>query len=1033
MKAVRFGSLFALLVVVLVPVLVFAQTTAVTDESGNVIKIHRFQPVMPAESAEAVASAAATRAGALSDYVARQIDAMEQDKQARTTVQMKISSNLIYAERMLQHQPAAPGIPIIRSGIEVDDLNNMLVDIRADITEDFLKILRSEGARIVQIDSTHHYVQAFVAPAHLQTVAAHPEVTFVSPRRQAMTRRAAVTEQWATSLNAVRFAQRIATVRQNLSTLLATQGVAPICSGQGSAVSEGLKTHQADAACTTFGVTGTGVKIGVLSDGIDSLAISQGTGNIPPSCPAGPPCMTVLPGQAGGGDEGTAMLEIVHDLAPGADLYFATAFTSPESFAQNILNLRAAGCDIIVDDVFWFNETPFQDGQAPNVVSNQNAGIIAQSVNEVTADGALYFSAAGNEGNKDDAVSQTYEGDFVDGGSNSLISGGKVNKFGTTAYDSVTATFQSGGTLLLYWADPIGGSANDYDLYVLNSGGTSIVAASTDPQTGTQDPEEGEFGNVDCFPSERVVVFKATSAANRFFHLGGLGARFQVSTSGAIFGHAGATGALGVAATPALAAYPNPFSGTDVIETFSSDGPRRIFFHADGSAITPGNFSSSGGVVLQKPDITAADGVTISNAGGWPDPAHCPGGGPNFCAFFGTSAAAPHAAAIAALIKSSDLNLTNTEISNLMTSTAIDIMGTGVDRDSGAGIVMALAAVQASIVPKVTGLSPNHGGVGTSVTIAGIRFGGTQGGSTVTFNGTPVTSVSNWSDTSLTVSVPTGATNGPVVVTVNSIASTSSNNSNLFTFDPAISGLSTGAAPAGTSITITGTNFGSTQDTAVVTINGKTASVTSRTGTTIAANVPSGASTSGNVVVAVNGVASNGMPFIVEDFANPASLGDITVKAGASGSDPFTITTTTGFDATITFSCTGLPSKSTCSFNPASVSSVATSADVTMTVSTTAPITNGVASGLFGIWLPFGGLGLVLAAGAGARKRNRKALAALGVLVLLPLLAAIVSCGGGGSSHTTTPGTPPGSYTVTMKATATGGTTHSTTFKLNVN
>jgi hypothetical protein len=103
------------------------------------------------------------------------------------------------------------------------------------------------------------------------------------------------------------------------------------------------------------------------------------------------------------------MLEIIHDLAPGAQLYFATAFISPAQFAQNIRDLRTAGCDIIVDDVFYFNETPFQDGQL--AASFTNGGVIAQAVKDVTAAGALYFSSAGNQGNLDAGTSGTWEGD----------------------------------------------------------------------------------------------------------------------------------------------------------------------------------------------------------------------------------------------------------------------------------------------------------------------------------------------------------------------------------------------------------------------------------------------------------------------------------------------------------------------------------------------------------------------------------------------------------------------------------------------
>ena len=147
----------------------------------------------------------------------------------------------------------------------------------------------------------------------------------------------------------------------------------------------------------------------MLSDGVDSLAASIASGDLPPDT-------EVLPGQAGSGDEGTAMLEIVHDLAPNAQLAFATAFTSAESFADNIRALRAAGADIIVDDVLYFAESPFQDGP------------IAQAVIDVTDDGALYFSSAGNEQNVDDGTAGNYEGDFVS-------SGLTIGKFAGVAHD----------------------------------------------------------------------------------------------------------------------------------------------------------------------------------------------------------------------------------------------------------------------------------------------------------------------------------------------------------------------------------------------------------------------------------------------------------------------------------------------------------------------------------------------------------------------------------------------------------------------
>ena len=183
--------------------------------------------------------------------------------------------------------------------------------------------------------------------------------------------------------------------------------------GRGSRSSEGDLTHLAVAARAAFGTTGAGIKIGVLSDGVRNLAASQASGDLGPVTVIGPPAPCAAWSIC---DEGTAMLEIVHDLAPDAELYFASGMVSITSFADNIRALRAAGCDIIVDDLFYFVETPFQDGQAPGIISNSNGGVVIQAVKDVTASGALYFSSAGNSGNFNDGTSGAWEGDFVDGG-----------------------------------------------------------------------------------------------------------------------------------------------------------------------------------------------------------------------------------------------------------------------------------------------------------------------------------------------------------------------------------------------------------------------------------------------------------------------------------------------------------------------------------------------------------------------------------------------------------------------------------------
>jgi hypothetical protein len=161
--------------------------------------------------------------------------------------------------------------------------------------------------------------------------------------------------------------------------------------------------------------------------------------------------------------------------------------------------------------------------------------------------------------------------------------------------------------------------------------------------------------------------------------------------------------------------------------------------------------------------------------------------------------------------------------------------------------------------PSISSLSPPSGAVGASVTITGTNFGSTQGTSTVTFNGTSATATS-WSATSIVATVPSGASTGNVVVTVSGVASNGASFTVLPT--PSISSLSPTSGPVGTSVTITGNNFGDTQGTSTLTFNGTSATPTSWSTTSIAAPVPSGASP-GSVLVMVNGVVSNGVSFTV--------------------------------------------------------------------------------------------------------------------------------------------------------------------------
>ena len=461
--------------------------------------------------------------------------------------------------------------------------------------------------------------------------------------------------------------------------------------------SEGDAAHAAATARSSRRVTGVGTKICALSDGVDSLAESQAAGELP--------AVDVLPDQEGDGDEGTAMLEIIHDIAPNAELGFATAasiFSTDADFAANIRALRfQAGCDVIVDDILYFNESPFQDG------------IIARAVNDVTADGALYFSSAGNEGNTIDGTSGNYEADFVDSGQGVGKFAGAAHDFdpgpGVQVWEPISPDSDEAVPVTLFWANPLGGSADDYDLYLFDRAG-NVVNFSQDVQDGNDDPYEflrtpGAGGS-----GLRLAVVRF-KGATRYFQLSALRGRYEDSTDGLVAhvspgvtrGHSAAVDAFSVAAAPAAEPYPfdlepgdppnpagpfpNPFTGAQLPERYTSDGPRRVFFAPDG---TPAE------AVRQKPDITAADGVSTS----LDEP---------FATFYGTSASAPHAAAIAALVLSGNPGATTADLRDAFNSTALDLAPAGVDGRTGHGVIRAdrvLAHTGATPQPLVRAGAP---------------------------------------------------------------------------------------------------------------------------------------------------------------------------------------------------------------------------------------------------------------------------------------------------------------------------------------
>jgi hypothetical protein len=613
----------------------------------------------------------------LSPTAIAQIESLLAEKAARTPIQRKIASTLLYQKRgtfqAALEQTGKDPSQQITSLNKLDASGRVLVDISGDMGALNGRIEALGGETV---DMRRRSARAWISLDRLEDLAAETAVRSVRPAALATTFRAeapAADQKFRVGTRE----ERIAAVRRAAEALAASPVPVPTNDAGlnvGAVDSEGDAAHNAVRARRFFGTDGTGVNIGVLSDSDDFKEASIASGDLPPDT-------FTVPGQDGrpGSGEGTAMMQIVHDLAPGAKLFFATAFISPESFADNIRRLRFEfNCDIIIDDIIYFFESPYTDD------------IIAQAVNDVTADGAMFFSSAGNQGNFDDGTSGTWEGDFKSAGTlATLPSGTTVHNFGGGVIGNRIES--QGGPLILHWSDP--GtldnplSDNDYDLFLLDNNLRNVIVAATDPQTGTELPFE--FLPFFIPPGFKVVIAANPGADVRAVRTLLFGGELAISTAGASYGHSAALDAFSVAAVNAAEGGGSEFDPgqTTPVELFSADGPRRIFNRPDGTPINadrPGlTFASGGGNTRAKPDITAADGVSTTLP---------PGSGLN--PFFGTSAAAPHAGAIAALMLAAVPTATSAKIRSSIIAGAIDIESTGSDRNSGRGIISAFTGLQ---------------------------------------------------------------------------------------------------------------------------------------------------------------------------------------------------------------------------------------------------------------------------------------------------------------------------------------------------
>jgi hypothetical protein len=440
----------------------------------------------------------------------------------------------------------------------------------------------------------------------------------------------------------------------------------------GAVTTEGDHQIQADLFRAGQGADGTGIKVGVLSDsvnqvtdpnGLTGIASSQSTGDLPPTVQ-----ILADDNTPGVTDEGRAMLEIIHDIAPGAQLAFHTADPTPQAFADGIRALAAAGCKVIVDDIGYSNSPRFNDG------------VIAQAVDDVAAQGVFYCSAAGNEGPGwlDNWTSVTTTVAGINGTFDRLSDGSVLQHF----------TLPVGSTmdLLVKWDSAYleGGSPlanfqvqNNVEVLVTNAAGTQVLATFNANALSTDEAlqeafltNNGQFGGATDF----ALAYHLTDGpAPGHITWTNFGDDIFAEEEGgpSIFGQPAARGAVAVGAADAQ-------QGALVPESFSSRGGELAFyFDRNGNRLATPD-------VRLKPEVTAPDNVhTTFFAAQQADGSFL---------FSGTSAAAPHVAgAVALQVSVEGFETPPAEIIQHLEVTARSLVGPGFeptfDPQTGFGLI----------------------------------------------------------------------------------------------------------------------------------------------------------------------------------------------------------------------------------------------------------------------------------------------------------------------------------------------------------
>ena len=509
-----------------------------------------------------------------------------------------------------------------------------------------------------------------------------------------------------------------------LPELLSGHLIIPPTALSGTAINEADFTMSSNVVRQNTGLTGAGTTVGIISTSFNNLggyAADVASGDLPANVnivadvPAGTSPLI-------GTDEGRGMAQNIYKIAPGANLAFATGESSDAAMADNILALaNTAKANIIVDDLSYPDDPMFQPG------------LISQSIQTVVNQGVSYFSAAGNAA--DDGYLSNFRG--VNGTVTGLGAGRFMNfnpNGGTvlTMPITVTATgaeisFQFDQPFNTQQVDKTNMVTSQLDFYLLDPTTGAIVASGTDDNTQTQQPLQFLQNIPAGTYNVAIQVIKGPDPGKvEFVQFGDTDITIPQtfgSAGGTLyptsFGHNAYSATIGVGAMPWWATYPTVIQ--TLSESFSSFGPEIQTLDANGNRL-PAQ------VQVQNPVITAPDGSSTTFFGDPPPSdttvlapvtstnlyaSFTPSQVNNF-AFFGTSSAAPNAAAVAALMLQRVPTATPAQIKAALVASAsttpLNASAPGTwNQQGGFGLINAVNAVNAVDLLRVLSTDPANG------------------------------------------------------------------------------------------------------------------------------------------------------------------------------------------------------------------------------------------------------------------------------------------------------------------------------------